>query len=67
MKPSIELKHLERLRDDYQAQARTIPKRQVRTDFERRLLEMHSRVLGSCAQDLDDLIKGRDHPSGRRG
>lgn len=67
MKPSDPLKDMTRLRDDWRRQVTQLLAQAGRSKpDERRLLEMHVRVLGACEQDLDDLIKGKGHPSGRR-
>lgn len=67
MKPSDPLKDMTRLRDDWRRQVTQLLAQAGRNKSdERRLLEMHVRVLGACEQDLDDLIKGKGHPSGRR-
>lgn len=67
MKPRDPVKDLTRLRDDYRLQVTQLHAHAGRAKpDERRLLEMHARVLGACEQDLDDLIKGKEHPSARR-
>lgn len=67
MKPADPLKDMTRLRDDWRRQVTRLQGQANRSKpDERRLLEMHARVLGACEQDIDDLIKGKGHPSGRR-
>lgn len=67
MKPADPLKDMTRLRDDWRRQVTQLQGRASRsTGDERRLLEMHARVLGACEQDLDDVINGKEHPSARR-
>lgn len=66
--PSIPTAHLVRLRDEYRRDADRVAAeaRMQSPGIDRRILEMRARVLGANAQDLDDLIKGLEHPSGRR-
>lgn len=67
MKPSDPLKDMTRLRDDWCRQLTRLNAEAARAvPAHRRLLDMHARVLGACEQDIDDLIKGKGHPSGRR-
>lgn len=67
MKPRDLPRDVVRLRDDWRRQVTQLQAQAGRgKPDERRLLEMHARVLGACEQDLDDLIKGKGHPSGRR-
>lgn len=65
---TIPAAHLVRLRDEYRRDADRVAgeARDPRPAIDRRILEMRARTLGACAQDLDDLINGREHPSGRR-
>lgn len=62
--PVIETKALIRLRDEYERMARRI--KTTDGPLDKRVLEMQARTLSACALDLDDLITGREHPSGRR-
>ncbi|WP_368565513.1 hypothetical protein [Pseudoxanthomonas sp. UTMC 1351] len=68
MKPRDLFKDAIRLRDEWRRQITQLTaKSRNAPAADRRLIEMHARVLGACSQDLDDVITAKEHPSGRRG
>lgn len=65
---AIPAKALIRLRDDYRRQSNQFSA-QARSlqGNERRFAEQLANTHHAHAQDLDDLLQGKEHPSGRRG
>lgn len=63
---TADAKPLERLRDEYQRRSAKLKAQAHDTPVAKRLAQKEAGVLYACAQDIDDLINGREHPSGRR-
>lgn len=65
--PTIDARAAIRLRDEYRRRSVQLTiKAKVADGNSRAFIEKESAVLFACAQDLDDLITGKEHPSGRR-